>query len=143
MLRLLEAIAENYWLVDHGGREIYRRLLTGVLEALDYARAEDWLDILAFPTKAIEWSDADAEQLQTALRRYKQKGARDERYDCTTVDELTGLRESLSKLCTEYGLGLSMRSSGSTRISPSAKRYPRIMKRAAGTRGTLHRYDTI
>ncbi len=106
VLRLLAAIAENRWFLDHGGHEVYRRLLTGVVDALDYARADDWLDLLAFPAKAFEWSDADEKQLETALRHYVQNGARDERFDCTTVDELTGLRESLDRLSTEYGLDL-------------------------------------
>jgi hypothetical protein len=40
------------------------------------------------------------------VRQYEQEGARDERYDCTTLDELAGLRESLDKLRKEYGLAL-------------------------------------
>lgn len=106
VLRLLAAIAENRWFLDHGGREVYQRLSQGVLDALAFARADDWLDLLAFPAKALEWSDADENQLAMALRLYEQNGARDERYDCTTVGELTGLRESLDKLRNEYGLNL-------------------------------------
>ena len=106
VLRLLAAIAENRWFLDHGGREVYQRLLKGVLDALSFARADDWLELLAFPAKALEWSNADESRLAMALRLYEQNGARDERYDCTTVDELTGLRESLDKLRNEYGLDL-------------------------------------
>lgn len=106
VLRLLAVIAENRWFLDHGGRKVYQRLLKGVLDALAFARADDWLDLLAFPAKAFEWSDADENQLAMALRLYEHKGARDERYDCTTVDELMGLRESLDKLRNEYGLDL-------------------------------------
>ena len=106
VLRLLDAIAENLWFLDHGGCEAYRRLLSGVVDALDYARADDWLVILAFPAKAIEWRDADNEKLESALRRYEENGARDERFDCKALDELTGLRDSLSKLHTEHGLAL-------------------------------------
>jgi hypothetical protein len=106
VLRLLTTIAENRWFLDNGGREIYRKLLKGVLDALAFARADDWLDLLVFPAKALEWSHADENQLKMALRRYEQNGARDERYDCTTVDELMGLRGSLDKLRNEYGLDL-------------------------------------
>lgn len=106
VLRLLVKITENCWFLDHGGREVYQRLLKGVLDALDFARADDWLDILAFPSKALEWSDIDEQQLTMGVRQYEQEGARDERYDCTTLDELAGLRESLDKLRKEYSLAL-------------------------------------
>jgi hypothetical protein len=106
VLRLLAAIAENRWFLDHGGREIYQSLLKEVLDALAFARADDWLDLLAFPAKALKWSDADENQLKMALRQYEQNGARDERYDYTTVDELMAFRNSLDKLRNEYGLDL-------------------------------------
>lgn len=106
VLRLLATITENGWFLDHGGREMYRRLLNGVLDGLAFARADDWLDLLAFPAKALDWTEDDEDRLRTALRNYKQDGARDERYDCSTVDELAGLRESLGKLRNEYGLDL-------------------------------------
>lgn len=106
VLRLLVKIAENRWFLDHGGLEVYQRLLKGVLDALGFARADDWLEILAFPSKALEWSDIDEQQLTMGVRQYEQEGARDERYDCTTLDELAGLRESLDKLRKEYGLAL-------------------------------------
>ncbi len=105
-LRLLEAIAENIWFLDHGGREAYRRILSGVVDALDYARADDWLNILAFSAKSIDWRDTDEEKLELALRRYEKNGANDERFECKALDELTGLRDSLSKLHTEHGLAL-------------------------------------
>lgn len=106
VLRLLATIAKNRWFLDHDGREVYQKLLKGVLDALDFARADDWLDLLAFPAKALEWSNTDQNQLEMALRHYEHNGARDERYDCTTVDEMMGLRESLDKLRNEYGLDL-------------------------------------
>ena len=85
---------------------MYRSLLTGVVEALVYARADDWVDILAFTPKAIKWTDADEAELDRALRRYEEKGADHERGDCTDLDELTGLRESWTKLHSNYGLAL-------------------------------------
>ena len=106
VIRLLATISGNGWFLDHGGREVYRRLLNGVLDELAFARADDWLDLLALPTAALEWGQADEDRLNSALMLYEQDGVRDERYDCTTVDELTGLRESLDRLRTEYGLNL-------------------------------------
>ena len=107
VLRLLATITENSWFLDHRGREMYRRLLNGLLDGLASARAGDWLDLLAFPTKALEWTEDDETRLKTALSHYEEDGARDERHDCSTVDELAGLRESLSKLHVEYGLDLA------------------------------------
>jgi hypothetical protein len=107
VLRLLATITDNGWFLDHGGREMYRKLLNGLLDGLAFARADDWLDLLAFPTKALEWAEEDEARLKTALCNYEEDGARDERRDCSTVDELAGLRESLSKLHVEYGLDLA------------------------------------
>jgi hypothetical protein len=107
VLRLLATITENGWFLDHGGSEMYRRLQNELLDGLAFARADDWLDLLAFPTKALEWTENDETRLKTALSHYEEDGARDERYDCSTVDELAGLRQSLSKLCVEYGLDLA------------------------------------
>lgn len=106
VLRLLATIAKNRWFLDQGGREVYYGLLKGVLDALAFARADDWFELLAFPAKALEWSGAYEDQLKMALREYEQNGARDERHDYTTVDELIGLRESLGKLRDQYGLDL-------------------------------------
>lgn len=106
VLRLLATIADNTWFLDHGGRDVYRRLLNGVLDYLNFARADDWFDLLAFPEKALEWNEADETRLDTGLQHYQQHGIDDERYDCASLDELTGLRESLDKLRKEYGLDL-------------------------------------
>lgn len=107
VLRLLAVIAENHWFLNHGGREVYQKLLTGVLDGLAFAKADDWLDLLAFRAKALGWDDVGKNRLAMELRCYEENGVSDERYDCSTVDELTGLRESLYKLCNEYGLDLN------------------------------------
>lgn len=106
VLGLLAAVARNAWFCANGGRDIYRKLLNGVLDGLAFARADDWLDLLAFPEKAMEWSETDESRLSAGLRHYEQRGIDDERGDCTCLDELTGLRESLDKLSKEYGLEL-------------------------------------
>jgi hypothetical protein len=106
VIRLMVKTVENRWFLDHGGREVYQRLLEGVLDALNFANADDWLDILAFPSKALEWSDKEQQQLEIGVQQYVQEGVSDERYDCTTLDELVELRESLDKLQSEYDLPL-------------------------------------
>lgn len=104
VLQLLAAIAENAWFLDYGGRDVYRRLLNGVLDGLESARANDWFGLLAFPEKALEWSDADEARLNAGLRYYEQSGVDDERDECTNLDELTDLRGSLDTLSKEYGI---------------------------------------
>jgi len=104
VLRLLAAIAENTWYLANGGRDVYRKLLNGLLDGLESARANDWLDLLAFPEKALEWSEADETRLSAGLRQYEQRGIDDERDECTSLDEVTGLRESLDTLSKKYSL---------------------------------------
>ncbi len=104
VVRLLAAISEHAWFLDHGGRDVYRRLLNGILDGLTFARADDWLDLLAFPAKALEWTEADESRLSAALQHYRQHGIEDERHDCTSLDELTGLRESLGQLNKKFAL---------------------------------------
>jgi hypothetical protein len=106
VLRLLTKITKNRWFLHHGGRGVYQGLLKGVFESLHSARADDWLEILAFPSRALEWSEIEQQQLAIGVQQYVQEGVSDERYDCTTLDELEELRESLNKLQEEYGLPL-------------------------------------
>ena len=105
-VRLLAAIAENAWFVDHGGRELYRKLLNVVLDGLESARADDWLELLAFPKKALEWSRDDDARLSAGCRYYERQGMDEERDERTSLDELRELRESLDKLYREYGFDL-------------------------------------
>jgi len=104
VLRLLAAISDNAWFLTHAGRDVYRRLLNGVLDGLAFARADDWLDLLTFPGTALEWSETDEARLSAGLRHYEQRGIDDERDECTSLDELMAMRESLDKLGKNYGL---------------------------------------
>ncbi|MFA6958483.1 MAG: hypothetical protein WC538_21660 [Thermoanaerobaculia bacterium] len=106
VLRLLGSIGKNRWFLEHGGEDVYRNLRLGLLDGLEFARADDWLDLLAVPPNVLEWDDAEELRLQTALRVFEVKGARDERSDCSTLDELSSLRDSFARLCNEYGLDL-------------------------------------
>jgi hypothetical protein len=104
MLRVLANIAKNTWFLAHGGREIYRALVDGLLEDLAFARADDWRELLAFPEKALDWTEADDSRLDIALKRYRDEGVYDDIVDCTTLDEIVVLRDSLEQLSTEFGL---------------------------------------
>ena len=92
------------WVGEHGGREVHRKLVDGMLSELLFARGSDWLELLKFPEKAKEWTDADETVLRKALNKYIKDGVSAEKHECTTLDEMTELRESLGQLETVYGL---------------------------------------
>ena len=91
-------------MLDHGGREIYRSLLDGILDQLSIARANDWLQMLQFPYEALEWTEADEPRVSEPLKQYLADGVDYERLDCTTLDEMSDLRETLDNLSKDFGL---------------------------------------
>jgi hypothetical protein len=98
VLRLLSQISENDWSLAHGGRDMYRRLLDGLLQNMGLARATDWVAILPFAQKPSFWTDADKATVRDAFAKYRDEGVTDERYDCTTLDEMGGLVDDLTSL---------------------------------------------
>jgi hypothetical protein len=48
-----------------------------MLENVLFAGANDWLQLLEFPGKAIEWTKANETILSSALERYKKRGVRE------------------------------------------------------------------
>jgi hypothetical protein len=101
---LLEAMGENSWYLDHGGRETYRQLLTYLMGGISWAFATDWMSLLAFRPKALEWTSAFEAIFQKEMNAYQEGGASDERLNCSTLDELFDLRDSLRQLSDQYGL---------------------------------------
>lgn len=101
---LLEEIGNKAWFLAHGGREVYRRLLDGLLEKLELAYAQDWSRLLAFSQEAGEWTEDDDSSLSAALDGYCKAGVDDEISNWTTVDELSELREALDELRENFGL---------------------------------------
>jgi len=104
VIKLLREFQEKSWLLDHGGREIYRSLLDGILDQLSIARANDWLQMLQFPYEALEWTEADEPRVSEPLKQYLADGVDYERLDCTTLDEMSDLRETLDNLSKDFGL---------------------------------------
>jgi len=107
VIQSLKAIASHTWFREHGGREQYRRLLDGLLENLRFARADDWRQILPFPAKAFEWAEADESRLSRAFKTYCTSGVDQERDECSTLDELSDLKDSLEELANTYGADLA------------------------------------
>lgn len=107
VLDLLERISKDEWILSQGGgRQAYRQILSSLLEELASARAEDWVDLLEFPTHALEWTEDDEALLSAALAYYCKHGVYDERADCTTLDDMNQLLDSLSILDHKFGLNL-------------------------------------
>jgi hypothetical protein len=106
VLELLEEVAKKTWFLAHGGRAIYSRLLNGVLGEIALASAEDWRKVLAFPQKALEWTETHESLLEAGLKRYRERGVDDDISNCTTLDDMAELRESLDQLAKEFGLDL-------------------------------------
>jgi hypothetical protein len=106
VLLLLSQISENEWSLAHGGRDMYRRLLDGVLQNIRLARATDWVAILPFVQTSPFWTDADKATVRDAFSEYRDEGITDERYDCTTLQEIEGLVDDLTSL-QKFGVDFS------------------------------------
>jgi len=107
VIELLDEVRTNAWFLAHGGHAMYRALLEGMLDQLRFARADDWMHILPLSEGALELTTADEERLNNALKRYCDDGVDDERHDCTTLDELSALKDSLEELSKKFGLDFS------------------------------------
>jgi len=104
---LLEQIHDSPWVFARGGHDMYVSLLGSVLKWLKFAQADDWLNILPFSNRMLLPGGSEEEGISSALRWYCSHGADEEREQCTTIDELYDLKESLGTLSGEFGLDLS------------------------------------
>jgi hypothetical protein len=104
--RLLQKIGENTWFLSHGGQEAYRTLVDSMLNELNRATASDWLAMIEFPNNALDWTEGDEDHFSRMLKAYCELGVDDEISDCTTLDEMSELKDSLEELVKKYGLGL-------------------------------------
>ena len=105
--RLLRQTVAHQWLLEHGGRAVYRKLLDAMLEQVQFANADDWLELLALPDDAMDWTANDQSRLTSAFKDYWDSGIAEDRYHCSTVDALNGLIGSLSELGKKAGIDFS------------------------------------
>jgi hypothetical protein len=96
--RLLQKLGAQKWVLEHGGKSFYQRLLEGMLEHVRFANAADWLELLALPTETLDWTDADQSGLTSEFEDYCNDGIGDDRRNCSTTDEMSGLIDSLTEL---------------------------------------------
>lgn len=103
VMHLLEGMSQNSWFLAHGGQPVYDGLKKWMLDELEYARAFEWTELLTLSQKVAGWTQGDDARLDAAMLHYSQKGVDDERHDYSTLDELSGLKESLEELEKKYG----------------------------------------
>ena len=107
MRRLLQKLSAQEWALEHGGKHVYRGLIEGMLEHTRFANAADWLELLALPTEARDWTDADQSSLTSEFEDYCNEGIGDDRRNCSTTDEKSGLIDSLTELGKKTGRDFS------------------------------------
>ena len=107
VVRLLGQLQEKTWFLANGGRSLYRQLLDGMFDHLSFAFAHDWLALLSLPQSSVDWPSSDDQRLRASFASYLDDGVGDERSNCTTLDELRGLRESLSELDSKFGIDVA------------------------------------
>jgi Restriction endonuclease len=106
--RLLQGIAEQTWFLKNGGgHEIYLNLLHGMLEHIRFASAADWLQLLALPDEAVAWTAEDQSRLDVNFKVYCGSGIDEDRRNCSTVDEMSELVDSLTELGKRTGKDFS------------------------------------
>ncbi len=105
--RLLRKIGKNTWFLSHGGAQAYRRLSDTLLNQLELAGAEDWLELIGLASDAQEWQARDEERLAEGLDAYCRSGVDDEISSYSDVDEMLRLAESLRQLSEDHGVELT------------------------------------
>jgi hypothetical protein len=105
--RLLQTIAAQKWLLEHGAQALYRRILDGMLEHARFASAADWVELLNLPTEVPGWSADDESNLSAEFENYCDDGIRDDRYNCSTVEDMNSLIDSLTELGQKTGKDFS------------------------------------
>jgi hypothetical protein len=107
VVRLLGQMRDKAWFLENSGRTLHQQMLDGMLDHLIFASADDWVALLALPQAALDWGPSRDERLASSFSKYQEDGAADERRDCTTLDELEALHQSLIELQRRYGANLA------------------------------------
>jgi hypothetical protein len=73
------------------------------LAILPEARASDWLRLLNEIEKGLLFGDVVSAEVDARLNAYAAEGVTDERLDCSNVDDMEWLLETLTKLQKQHG----------------------------------------
>jgi hypothetical protein len=106
-LHLLAAFKDKRWVQQDGGIRIYRAVLSGLLENLEYAHGTEWGKMLAFSETALEWTEADEARLTAAFTQYQTSGVNDDIWNCSSPKEASELRDALQEMQTKFGIDFS------------------------------------
>ncbi len=106
IISLLQKIGDSSWVMHHVPN-LYRKLLDELLGHLSFARANDWIEILGMSEQTTEWTEAETRKVKTEFDEYLRRGAFHERSDCSTLDEMDGLIDSLKELGRRFGADFS------------------------------------
>ncbi len=103
-VRTLRAMDEKTWFWNQGGRSMYKQVVSGLLDHIKAAGAQDWITLLEFPDNAPEWTETDEKQLSAGLEYYRHRGVDDDRDNCSDVSDLEELQLSLKELNERFGV---------------------------------------
>lgn len=101
VLHLFERLRKLPWVLAHGGRALYRRLLEEMLGHLTFANAADWLALSDLPRQSMGWTPEDQTVLDRAFQEYCDEGLDEERSNTGDSDEMGALLNSLMELGTK------------------------------------------
>jgi hypothetical protein len=98
VVHLLERLRKLPWVLAHGGRAIYRRLLEEMLGHLTFATAADWVVLSGLPAQSTGWAAENQATLDQAFQKYCDEGFSEERSNTGNSDEMGALLSSLMEL---------------------------------------------
>ena len=101
VLHLLDRLQNLPWVLAHGGRALYRKLLEQMLGHLTFATAADWLVLSDLPKQSMAWTLENQAVLDQAFQEYCDEGLNEERSNTGDSDEMGALLSSLMELGTK------------------------------------------
>ncbi len=106
-IRLVETIEKSPWLLRNGGEILRTGLVETVIDEMRFARFYEWEVLMDYRKQGQSWPDSDEAAFQERLRRYLQDGIDEEASYCDTASQLEELRDGLTRVQKEHGIGLN------------------------------------
>lgn len=103
LMNLFAAMRESTWIELNGGWQMLGPIVDRLVAMLPEARSSDWLRLLDEIEKGLVFGDATSAQIDAQLNAYATERVTDERFDCSSVDDLEWLLETLTKLQEQHG----------------------------------------
>jgi hypothetical protein len=103
LMNIFAAMRDTTWLKLNGGWQLIEPIVERLLAILPEARASDWLRLLNEIEKGLLFGDLVSAEVDARLNAYAAEGVTDERLDCSNVDDMEWLLETLTKLQEQHG----------------------------------------